>query len=59
MRSLYSIGEMRFVFPDPAVKGIVDYKSDNDFKAKNHEDAIAVKLTAEGQEKSYVIRFQR
>jgi hypothetical protein len=33
MRSLYSIGEMRFVFPDPAVKG-VDYKSDNDFKAK-------------------------
>jgi hypothetical protein len=33
------------------VKGIVDYKSDNDFKAKNHEDAIAVKLTAEGQEK--------
>jgi hypothetical protein len=33
MRSLYSIGEMRFVFPD-RVKGIVDYKSDNDFKAK-------------------------
>ena len=51
MRSLYSIGEMRFVFPDPAVKGIVDYKSDNDFKAKNHEDAITVKVMAEGQEK--------
>jgi hypothetical protein len=49
---------MRFVFQIP-VKGIVDYKSDNDFKAKNHEDAIAVKLTAEGQENSYVIRFQR
>ena len=55
MRSLYSIGEMRFVFPDPAVKGIVDYKSDNDFKAKNHEDAIAVKLTAEGQEKTVTL----
>jgi cytochrome c-type biogenesis protein CcsB len=51
MRSLYSIGEMRFVFPDPAVKGIVDYESDNDFKAKNHEDAVTVKVIAEGQEK--------
>ena len=51
MRSLYSIGEMRFVFPDAAVKGIVDYKSDNDYKAKTHEDALTVKLTAEGQEK--------
>ena len=51
MRSLYSIGEMRFVFPDPAVKGVVDYESDNDFKAKNHEDAVTVKVTAEGQEK--------
>ncbi|MGZ9736478.1 cytochrome c biogenesis protein CcsA [Flavobacterium sp. GNP002] len=51
MRSLYSIGEMRFVFPDPAVKGIVDYESDNDFKAKNHEDAVTVKVIADGQEK--------
>ncbi|MFV8361412.1 cytochrome c biogenesis protein CcsA [Flavobacterium sp. LS1P3] len=51
MRSLYSIGEMRFVFPDLAVKGIVDYESDNDFKAKNHEDAVTVKVVAEGQEK--------
>ncbi|SHG19280.1 cytochrome c-type biogenesis protein CcsB [Flavobacterium segetis] len=51
MRSLYTIGEMRFVFPDPAVKGIVDYQSDNDYKAKTHEDALVVKLSAEGQEK--------
>jgi cytochrome c-type biogenesis protein CcsB len=55
MRSLYSIGDMKFVFPDPAVKGIVDYESDNDFKAKNHEDAIAVKLTAEGQEQTVTL----
>ena len=55
MRSLYSIGEMRFVFPDPAVKGIVDYESDNDFKAKNHEDAITVKVMAEGQEKTVTV----
>lgn len=51
MRSLYSVGDMRFVFPDPAVKGIIDYKSNNDFKAKTHEDALTVKLTAESQEK--------
>ena len=55
MRSLYSIGEMRFVFPDPAVKGIVDYESDNDFKAKNHEDAITVKVMADGQEKTVTV----
>jgi cytochrome c-type biogenesis protein CcsB len=51
MRSLYSIGEMRFVFPDPAVKGVIDYESENDFKAKNHEDALSIKISAEGQEK--------
>nr|WP_315179225.1 cytochrome c biogenesis protein CcsA [uncultured Flavobacterium sp.] len=55
MRSLYSIGEMRFVFPDPAVKGVVDYESDNDFKAKNHEDALTVKISAEGQEKTVTV----
>ncbi|MFV5701222.1 cytochrome c biogenesis protein CcsA [Flavobacterium sp. XS2P12] len=51
MRSLYTIGEMRFVFPDPAVKGVIDYESKNDFKAKNLEDALVVKITADGQEK--------
>ncbi len=55
MRSLYSIGEMRFVFPDPAVKGVVDYESENDFKAKNHEDALTVKISAEGQEKTVTV----
>ena len=55
MRSLYSIGEMRFVFPDPAVKGIVDYESDNDFKAKSHEDAITVKVMAEGKQQTVTV----
>ena len=55
MRSLYSIGEMRFVFPDPAVKGVVDYESENDFKAKNHEDALTVKISAEGQERTVTV----
>jgi len=51
MRSLYSIGDIRIVFPDPAIKGIVDYESNNDYKAKSHTDALIVKVKADGQEK--------
>ncbi|HKO77661.1 MAG TPA: cytochrome c biogenesis protein ResB, partial [Flavobacterium sp.] len=50
MRSLYSIGEIRFVFPDPAVTGVIDYETKNDFKEKNHEDALTIKLIADGKE---------
>ena len=55
MRSLYTIGEKRFVFPDPATKGIMAYESNNDFKAKTHEDALVLKIKAEGQEKEVTI----
>jgi cytochrome c-type biogenesis protein CcsB len=55
MRSLYSIGEKRFVFPDPAVKGIIDYESNNDYKAKVHQDALVLTVRAEGQEKEVTI----
>jgi len=55
MRSLYTIGEMRIVFPDPALKGIIGYDATNDYKAKEHTDALTVKLTAEGQEKSITL----
>jgi cytochrome c-type biogenesis protein CcsB len=51
MRSLYSIGEKRFVFPDPAVKGVIDYNSKNDYKEKGGSDALTLKLTANGQQK--------
>ena len=51
MRSLYSIGDIRIVFPEPAIKGVVDYESSNDFKAKTHHDALVVKVKADGQEK--------
>ncbi|QKJ63951.1 cytochrome c biogenesis protein CcsA [Flavobacterium sp. M31R6] len=50
MRSLYSIGDIRFVFPEPAVTGVIDYESKNDFKEKNHEDALIVRLSANGKE---------
>ena len=50
MRSLYSIGDIRFVFPEPAVTGVIDYETKNDFKEKSHEDVLVVKLTANGKE---------
>ena len=55
MRSLYSIGEKRFVFPDPATRGVIDYESNNDYKAKTHEDALVLTVRAEGQEKEVTI----
>ncbi len=55
MRSLYSIGDMRFVFPDPAAKGVIGYESKNDYKAKGSNDALVLKLIAEGQEKKVTL----
>ncbi|RZJ50081.1 MAG: cytochrome C biogenesis protein [Flavobacterium sp.] len=55
MRSLYSIGDIRIVFPDPAMRGSVAYDSNKDFKAKNHTDALIVKVKAEGQEKEVTV----
>ncbi|SFE05983.1 cytochrome c biogenesis protein [Flavobacterium phragmitis] len=55
MRSLYSIGDIRIVFPDPAMKGKVEYESNNDYKAKTHSDALVVKVKAEGQEKEVML----
>jgi len=55
MRSLYSIGDMRIVFPEPAQKGVIGYDATNDFKAKERNDALTVKLSAEGQEKTITL----
>jgi cytochrome c-type biogenesis protein CcsB len=55
MRSLYSIGDIRIVFPDPAMRGTVAYESNNDYKAKSHTDALIVKVKAEGQEKEVTL----
>lgn len=55
MRSLYTIGDMRIVFPDPAVKGTIAYESNNDFKAKAHNDALIVNIKADGQEKQITL----
>ncbi|WP_343617582.1 cytochrome c biogenesis protein CcsA [Flavobacterium sp.] len=55
MRSLYSIGDIRIVFPEPPMKGKITYESNNDFKAKSHTDGLVVKVKAEGQEKEVML----
>lgn len=51
MRSLYNLGGAQFVFPEPAIKGKVGFVSNNDFKDKVTDDALMVKIIAEGEEK--------
>jgi cytochrome c-type biogenesis protein CcsB len=55
MRSLYTVGEVRFVFPDPAQKGVIAYESKNDYKAKNQEDAVSLSIKSEGIEKEITV----
>ncbi|WP_281239567.1 cytochrome c biogenesis protein CcsA [Flavobacterium praedii] len=55
MRSLYSIGDIRFVCPEPATKGVLDYESKNDFKEKNLEDLLVLNLKTDGQVKEVKI----
>ncbi len=55
MRSLYTVGEAQFVFPEPAKKGIIAYESTNDYKAKEHEDAVVITIKSEGQEKEVTL----
>ncbi|RZK11620.1 MAG: cytochrome C biogenesis protein [Flavobacterium sp.] len=51
MRSLYNLGGAQFVFPEPAIKGKIGFVSNNDFKDKTTDDALTIKLIAEGEEK--------
>lgn len=55
MRSLYNVGGSQFVFPDPAMKGVKTFESNNDFKDKTTEDALIVTLKSEGQEREITL----
>jgi len=55
MRSLYNVGGAQFVFPEPAIKGVKSYKSNNDLKAKNHEDALTLTVKSQGQEREITV----
>lgn len=53
-RSLYNVANSRFVFPDAAIKGKIDYVSNNDFKTKE-DAALTVTVKSEGQEKEVTL----
>jgi len=55
MRSLYNVANARFVFPEPAIRGKVDYISNNDYKTKE-ESALTLVVKSEGQEHEVTLR---
>jgi len=54
MRSLYNMGGAQFVFPEPAIKGRIDYTSNNDYKTKE-DAALTVTVRNEGLEKEITL----
>jgi len=54
-RSLYNLGGSQFVFPDQPIRGQKDWISDNDFKAKSHDDAIVVSVESQNQTKEITL----
>ena len=55
MRSLYNVGNAQFVFPDPAKKGFIAYKSSNDYKATKEEDAVVLTVKSQNIEKEVTL----
>lgn len=55
MHSLYNVDGAQFVFPDPAIKGVKAFKSNNDYKAKNHDDALTLVLESAGQKREFTV----
>jgi hypothetical protein len=53
-RSLYNVAGSRFVFPEAAIKGSVDYKSDNNYKTKE-DNALTLVVKSEGLEKEVTL----
>ncbi len=54
LRSLYNVGGMQFVIPEPIAKGNYDIIPTEE-KAKNQLDAVALKVTTGGESKSISI----
>ncbi len=55
MRSLYNVGGSQFVFPEPAKKGFKTFVSNNDFKAKKHDDALVITVQYQGKSKEVTL----
>lgn len=58
-RSLYNVGGSQFVFPEAAIKGVKEYTSNGNFKDKESNDALVLKLSNEGKEKVITLLGQK
>jgi cytochrome c-type biogenesis protein CcsB len=59
LRSLYSLAGTQFVFPEPAIKGKMELKSNNDYKDKSTQDALLVKVKSQGEEQILTLMGSR
>ncbi|WP_169051687.1 cytochrome c biogenesis protein CcsA [Flavobacterium sp. H122] len=58
-RSLYNVGGSQFVFPEAAVKGVKEYKSNGNYKDKESNDALVLKISNEGKENTITLLGQK
>ena len=56
MRSLYNVGGIQFVFPEPAKKGVVGFESSNNFRGKNEDNVIVLSVKSEGKEQEVTVK---
>ena len=54
-RSLYNLGQAQFVFPDQPVKGVKDYISSGDYKAKKGDDALVISVNSQDETKDITL----
>lgn len=54
-RSLYNVGGAQFVFPEAAIKGVKEYKSNGNYKDKESDDAVVLKISNQNQEKTITL----
>lgn len=58
-RSLYNVGGSQFVFPEAAIKGVKEYKSNGNYKDKETNDALILKISNEGKENTITLLGQK
>lgn len=55
LRSLYNLGGSQFVFPEPPMKGVKEFQSNNDWKDQQTDDALIVTVEANGESKEVTL----
>lgn len=58
-RSLYNVGGAQFVFPEAAIKGTKTYESNGNYKDKESNDALVLKISNEGKENTITLLGQK